>query len=107
MSIFSKFKNALKLGYDKDYRWLFLAGRGKYDSWDDERYIKRYFECIMGKMLDLENPKTFNEKLQWLKLHDRNPEYTKMVDKYLVKEYVAKIIGKEYIIIRLGERIEQ
>lgn len=52
----------------------------------------------MGYKLDLENISTFNEKLQWLKLYDRKPEYTMMVDKYLVKEYVANIIGKEYVI---------
>lgn len=45
---------------------------------------------------------TFNEKLQWLKLHDRQPEYTTMVDKYEVKKYVAKMIGEQYIIPTLG-----
>lgn len=68
----------------------------------DESYLKLKYKLVMGTKLDLENPKTFNEKLQWLKLHDRNPEYTKMVDKYEAKEYVANIIGKEYIIPTLG-----
>ena len=54
------------------------------------------------KKLDLKNPRTFNEKLQWLKLYDRKPEYTTMVDKYRAKEYVAAIIGDEYIIPTLG-----
>ena len=54
------------------------------------------------KKLDLKNPQTFNEKLQWLKLYDRRPEYTTMVDKYRAKEYVAGIIGEEYIIPTLG-----
>ena len=54
------------------------------------------------KKLDLKNPRTFNEKLQWLKLYDRKPEYTIMVDKYRAKEYVASIIGDEYIIPTLG-----
>ena len=54
------------------------------------------------KKLDLKNPRTFNEKLQWLKLYDRKPEYTTMVDKYRAKEYVASIIGDEYIIPTLG-----
>ena len=54
------------------------------------------------KKLDLNNPQTFNEKLQWLKLYDRRPEYTRMVDKYLAKEYVAGIIGEEYIVPTLG-----
>ncbi len=56
----------------------------------------------MGKKLNLGQPETFNEKLQWLKLYDRKPEYTTMVDKYAVKEYVAGIIGDKYIIPTLG-----
>ena len=52
--------------------------------------------------MDLDNPKTFNEKLQWLKLYDRRPEYTTMVDKYEVKFYVAEHIGEQYIIPTLG-----
>lgn len=51
---------------------------------------------------NLKKPKTFNEKLQWLKLHDRQAKYTLMVDKYKVKQYVANIIGKEHIIPTLG-----
>lgn len=54
------------------------------------------------KKLDLKNPQTFNEKLQWLKLYDRRPEYTTMVDKYRAKDYVASVIGEEYIIPALG-----
>jgi len=68
----------------------------------DEIYLKVRFRLLMGKKLDLKNPQTFSEKLQWLKLYDRRPEYTKMVDKYAVKEYVAGIIGEEYIIPTLG-----
>lgn len=56
----------------------------------------------MGKKLDLENPRTFNEKLQWLKLHDRRPEYTKMVDKYEVRQYIKEKIGEEYLIPLVG-----
>lgn len=76
---------------------------GKYGrSLSDEEYLKQMYKLRVGKELDLENPKTFNEKLQWLKLHDRNPEYTKLVDKYEVKKYVADIIGEEYIVPTLG-----
>ena len=56
----------------------------------------------MKKKLNLDNPITYNEKLQWLKLYDRNPQYTKMVDKYEVKNYVKEVIGEEYIIPTLG-----
>ena len=68
----------------------------------DKSFLKIKYKLVMGTKLDLDNPKTFNEKLQWLKLYDRNSEYTKMVDKYEAKEYVANIIGKEHIIPTLG-----
>lgn len=68
----------------------------------DERYLKLMFKDRMGYKLNLKNPKTFNEKLQWLKIHNRRPEYTKMVDKYEAKLYVAEKLGEEYIIPSLG-----
>ncbi len=68
----------------------------------DRVYIQwRYFRAF-GQLANLKNPKTFNEKLQWLKLYDRKPKYTAMVDKYEAKKYVAKCIGEEYIIPTLG-----
>ena len=68
----------------------------------DKLHLKILFRLEMGYKLNLKNPKTFSEKIQWLKLYNRKPEYTTMVDKYAVKEYVANIIGKEYIIPTLG-----
>ena len=68
----------------------------------DKLYLSLRYRCIMGKWIDWKNPKTFNEKIQWLKVYDFKPEYTKMVDKYAVKDYVASIIGEEYIIPTLG-----
>ena len=68
----------------------------------DRRALKIIYKSIFERKLDLKNPKTFNEKLQWLKLYNRRPEYTTMVDKYAVKKYVADIIGEEYIIPTLG-----
>ncbi|MBR3079603.1 MAG: glycosyl transferase [Prevotella sp.] len=68
----------------------------------DKEYLDRFFYARMGYHMDFENPRTFNEKLQWLKLYDRNPLYTRLVDKYNVKEYVSQVIGKEYIIPTLG-----
>lgn len=65
-------------------------------------YLKLLYRRVFGKKLNLNSPRTFNEKLQWLKLFDRNPEYTKMADKALAKEYVSGIIGAEYIIPTLG-----
>lgn len=69
---------------------------------DDEEFCKEQFEYRMGVPLNLDNPKTFNEKIQWLKINDRNPDYVKMVDKYEVKKYVANLIGEEFIIPTLG-----
>ena len=69
---------------------------------NDELYLKIVYWLSMGKTLNLKNPTTFNEKLQWLKLYNRKPEYTVMVDKVKAKEYVAKIIGEEHIIPTLG-----
>lgn len=68
----------------------------------DRLYLRAYFYNVFGEKLDLEDPKTFNEKLQWLKLYNRKPEYTTMVDKFKVREYIAKKIGKEYLIPLLG-----
>ena len=68
----------------------------------DKMYLKLKYRAALGKKLDLKNPKTFNEKMQWLKLYDRKPEYTRMVDKYEAKLYVAEKIGKQYIIPTLG-----
>ena len=69
---------------------------------DDRKYIEYIWKKKMNYPLNLDNPQTFNEKLQWIKLYDHNPLYTKMVDKYEAKEYVASIIGDEYIIKTLG-----
>lgn len=81
---------------------LALDRRGYLNCLPDKTYLKLMFHTYMGRKLDLKNPKTFSEKLQWLKLYDRNPEYTTMVDKYGVKKYVADRVGEQYIIPTLG-----
>lgn len=68
----------------------------------DKWYITLKFYKNFGYFPNLKHPVTFSEKIQWLKLYDHNPLYTKMVDKYEVKKYVANIIGEEYIIPTLG-----
>ena len=68
----------------------------------DVIYLKVRFFLIMGKSLNLKEPRTIAEKLQWLKLYNKRPEYTTQVDKYAVKEYVSNIIGNEYVIPTLG-----
>lgn len=98
----SKINTALSLL--KNNRGEFMASIiSNFFRWlPDATYLKLLYRFKMGHRLDLKNPQTFTEKLQWLKLYNRKPEYTKMVDKYAVKEYVAKKIGEEYIIPTLG-----
>ena len=68
----------------------------------DSIFLRIKFYLKMGYPLNLDNPKTYSEKLQWLKLYNRRPEYTTLVDKYAVKEFVAKTIGPEFVIPTLG-----
>lgn len=68
----------------------------------DRLYLQMVYRRLFNKKLHLKDPQTFNEKLQWMKLYDRRPEYITMVDKYAVKDYVANIIGKDYIIPTFG-----
>lgn len=75
---------------------------GFYRSWDDEKYLKLIYKIRTGETLNLDNPQTYNEKLQYLKLHDRKPEYSVMVDKYRAKTYVGEKIGTQYIVPLLG-----
>lgn len=77
-----------------------LIRYGKFIS--DKTYLKLKFRLEMGKRLNLDNPQSFSEKLQWMKLYNRRPEYTMMVDKVKVKEYVASILGEDYVIPTLG-----
>lgn len=76
-------------------RWAHLTD-------NQELLIKTLYNLYMGQKLNLNNPKTFMEKVQWLKLNDHNPLYHKLVDKYEVKKYVADKIGDKYIIHTLG-----
>lgn len=75
----------------------------KFLTWlPDEQYLKLLYEIRMEKKLNLDNPQTFNEKLQWLKIHDRNPLYTTLVDKYAVRSYIKEKLGEEYLIPLVG-----
>ena len=80
----------------------YLNSRGLFPFISDERFLMHKFKNLMGYKMDLKNPRTFNEKIQWLKLYDRNPSYTTMVDKYEAKKYVGNLIGEEYIIPTIG-----
>lgn len=87
-------KHPLLIGYSL----LFHIGRWLPDS----LYIRLQYWFYMGERLDLKKPKTFTEKIQWLKLYNRKEEYHQLVDKYEVKKIVASKIGREYIIPTLG-----
>ena len=69
---------------------------------DDATYLKICYRLRVHKRLNLENPQTFGEKMQWMKLFNRRPEYTRMVDKYEAKAYVSKIVGEKYVIPTIG-----
>lgn len=97
--------NAKTLSYLKeDPKRLFslMGSKGLLNWLPDKLYIEVLFRLTMGCWPDLENPQTFNEKLQWLKLYDRNPLYTTLVDKYAVRGYIAQRLGEEYLIPLVG-----
>ncbi len=100
----SKINKLVKYFSNKDFRFLINSGLNLFgaDRVSDEEAVKRMYRYSFGRELDLENPCTYSEKLQWLKLYDRRPEYTALVDKYEVKKIVADMIGEEYIIPTLG-----
>lgn len=68
----------------------------------DKLYLTMLYEVRTGKKINWNCPKSFNEKLNWLKLYDRRPEYVKMADKYEVREYIKEKLGEEYLIPVLG-----
>ena len=97
-----RFRHFFMFLFNRKARFEILSSRGFYNHLTDECYLKKAYKLKVGKKLNIENPTTFNEKLQWLKIHDRNPLYTNLVDKFLVKSYIENIIGKEYVIPTYG-----
>lgn len=95
-------KKILKFISNSKYRFMILASHGFYNYMSDKEFLKKKYKILMKKNLDLNNPKTYNEKIQWLKIYDRNEKYVKLVDKFEVKDYVSNIIGNEYVIPTLG-----
>ena len=82
--------------------FMALGHRGFFNWMSDELYLRISYRIKMGTKLNLENPQTLNEKLNWLKIHDHRPEYVNMVDKYEVKKYIAEKVGAEYTVPNLG-----
>ena len=102
MSIHLAVRKIYKFLTDSNYRFIVSAHRGYLRTMPAQQFLKKMYHFRTGKDLNLENPVTYTEKLQWLKLYDHRPEYTTMVDKYAAKQYVAEKIGEEYIIPLLG-----
>lgn len=94
--------NLKKYIYNPEKIILVLMEYGFLNWLQDKDYLKLRYRILIGKPLNLENPSSFNEKLQWLKINNRKIEYVKLVDKYEVKSFVKERIGEEFIIPTLG-----
>ena len=86
-------KSILKMICDSDYRFYITSCYGLHNKMDDREFLEKKFKSVFHRRLDLENPQTINEKIQWLKLYDRKPQ---------LREYVKGMIGEEYLIPLLG-----
>lgn len=82
--------------------YIYLASNGLLKWIPDKQYLKIMFKARMGYNLNLNNPQTFSEKLQWIKLNKREKKWSKMVDKYEVREYIKNVIGEQYLIPLIG-----
>lgn len=95
-----------KLCIDLNFEKIFICDTEELalyrNSIDDETYLSYMWQWLMGTKLNLKNPRTFNEKLQWLKLFDRKERYSRLVDKYEVRKYVDEKIGNQYLIPLIG-----
>lgn len=96
------FKKLRRIFTDKKYCFETLDRHGLLRFVPDDKYLKRKYWYKMHRELHLEEPVSFSEKLQWLKLYDRKPIYTTMVDKYAAKQYVSDCLGEQHIIPTLG-----
>ncbi len=91
-----------KFVVDKEFRFDVLNERGFFNSLPDLKFLNKAYKIKFSRKLNIHEPRTFNEKIQWLKLFDTKPIYSKMVDKLESKTIVANKIGKEYVIPTLG-----
>lgn len=94
----SKIRKLMNIIFCKSARFNYLTYHGYLDNVSDKKYLSKLYEIYFSKKLDLDNPRCYTEKIQWLKLYNREPIYSKMVDKYEVKKIVGEIIGESYII---------
>ena len=82
--------------------FAYFGSKGFFKWIPDKLYLSIYFKAVFGQRINWKNPKSFNEKLQWLKIYDRKEVYTSLVDKYEVKKYIADVIGEEYVVPTLN-----
>ena len=101
-SIVSKFLTAVSLAKTPQKLLLPAGQNGLLNFIPDKAYLKAVFKAETGYALDLSHPKTYNEKLQWIKLYDRKPEYVIYADKYKVRGFIEETIGKKYLIPLIG-----
>lgn len=92
----------LRLIFDSQFRFHFLAAKGFFKFLSDEDFLKKKFLLSYGKPLNLDHPTGFNEKLQWLKLNDHNPLYPQLADKYAVRKFIAERVGEEHLVTLVG-----
>ncbi len=97
-----EYLHKLKKRFIRFYKKYFTVENYETYILSDKSFIEKMYKARLGKKLDLKNPKTFTEKMNWLKLYDRRPEYTIMADKYAVREYITEKIGEEYLVPLLG-----
>lgn len=91
-------KTVVKIAKNPSSTIRILGSKGVFNWLPDKPYLKLLYRAETGRKLNLENPKTFNEKLQWLKINRKIPEYQVYVDKYEVRKYVSEILGEGYLI---------
>ncbi len=93
----------LKYFLEKPSRIIPMLGANGFLNWlSDETYLQLQAKQAFGRKLNLEQPQTFSEKLNWLKIHDRKDHYTQLVDKYAVRQYIAEKLGEQYLIPLAG-----
>lgn len=102
MSIIKQKAKALVFKTKKWYRKYFTIYDAEHTLLPDKIYLRRLYKEKNGEQLNLNSPKSFTEKLNWLKLYDRRPEYTIMADKYAVRDYIKNNFGEEYLVPLLG-----
>lgn len=82
--------------------FLGLTHHGFFKKMEDERYLKLLYRGVLGRRLHLDPPVLYSEKIQWLKLHDKNPMYPMLCDKLAVRAFVREQVGEAYLIDLFG-----